>query len=112
MELKITENRPKENTAVLSVEGRLNAVTVGVFKTKIKELVAAENIHLILDLSEVSFIDSSGLSAIVSGLKSTREKDGSLKLVGLRENTKRVFELTRLSKVFDFYPTVDEALST
>ena len=106
MDLQIIENRPRENTAVLSVEGRLNVMTTADLKTKINDLVAAEYIHLILDLSEVSFIDSSGLSAIVSGLKSAHEQNGSLKLVGLREKTKRVFDLTRLSSLFEFYPTV------
>lgn len=111
MDLKITESKPQANTAVLSVEGRLNAVTASELKTKIKNLVSKGDIYLILELAGVTFIDSSGLSAIVSGLKATREKEGSLKLVGLSDKTKRVFDLTRLARVFEFYANVDEALS-
>jgi anti-sigma B factor antagonist len=110
MDLMITESFPKDNTVILSVEGRINAITAGDLKKRIKQLVAKGYIHLILDLTGVSFIDSSGLSAIVTGLKATHEQDGSIKLVGLSKKTKHVFELTRLTRVFEFYQDVDSAL--
>jgi anti-sigma B factor antagonist len=112
MNFYITESIPKENTTVLAIEGRLNAVTVAQLKTRMKELVGSDTLHIILDLAGMTFIDSSGLSAIVSGLKTTGEKGGSLKLVGLSDNTMSIFELTRLARVFDFYANVDEALAT
>ncbi len=111
MELKITERFFGDATVVLVVEGRLNAKTADAFKKRFKQLIFKQYIHLVLDLTEVSFIDSSGLSAIVAGLKATHEKDGSIKLVGLNSRTKQVFELTKLTKVFEFYPDVDSALS-
>lgn len=111
MVLLITEKYFGDATAILSVEGRLNAITADDLKKRIKQLVAKQYIHLILDLTEVSFIDSSGLSALVIGLKATHEKDGSIKLVGLNKKTKYVFELTRLTRVFTFYEDVDSALS-
>ncbi len=110
MSLQITTHHHETNTAVLTIEGRLNAVTANDLKNNIKALVADQKNHLILDLAKVTFIDSSGLSAIVSGLKTTREQGGSLKLVGLSDKTKRVFELTRLARVFEFYPDVEKAL--
>lgn len=111
MELLITERFFDEATVVLVVEGRLNAQTADALKKRVKQLIAKHYIHLVLDLTEVSFIDSSGLSAIVAGLKATHEKAGSIKLVGLNSRTKQVFELTRLTKVFEFYPDVESALS-
>ncbi len=111
MELMISESFPKDYTAILTVEGRINAMSAGDLKKRIKQLITKEYIHLILDLAGVSFIDSSGLSAIVAGLKATHEKDGSIKLVGLNNKTMQVFELTRLTKVFQFYQDVDSALS-
>ena len=112
MDLTITEIKHREKTVVLSIEGHLNAVMGRELKTKIKKLVAEKNIHLILDLAGVTLYDSSGLSAIVSGLKAAREQEGSLKLVGLSEKAKHLFELTRLARLFEFYQNVDEALKT
>ncbi len=111
MELSFTEDRPKKGIAVLSVEGRLNAVTAGELKDKLKRLVSESVYHIVLELAGVTFIDSSGLSAIVSGLKSVREHAGSLKLVGLSPTTKRVFELTRLDRILEFYQDVEEAIA-
>lgn len=111
MDLIITERFFGDATVVLVVEGRLNAQTANELKKRIKQLIAMQYIHLVLDLTGVLFIDSSGLSTIVVGLKATHEKDGSIKLVGLNSRTKQVFELTRLDKVFEFYPDVDSALS-
>ena len=110
MDLTINGVKPRENTAVLAIEGHLNAVTARELKANIKHLVAEKNIHVILDFAEVTYCDSSGLAALVSGLKTAREQGGSLKLVGLSEEAKRMFELTRLASLFEFYQNVDEAL--
>jgi len=111
MALSIKVDHVRPHVALLTIEGRLNAVTAGDLKEKMKTLVARKTVHLILDLHGVDFIDSSGLAALVSGLKSTREVGGSLKLVGLNENTMKVFKLTRLNRVFTFYDQLDQAIS-
>ncbi len=111
MALSIKVDHVRPQVALLTIEGRLSAVTTGELKEKLKTLVAKDRIHLILDLEGVDFIDSSGLAALVSGLKSTREVGGSLKLVGLNENTMKVFKLTRLDRVFTFYDQLDQAIS-
>ncbi len=110
MDLIISEKMPKDGVRVLAVRGRLNAITSGELKDKLKQLVDEGVIDIVLDLSAVTFIDSSGLSAIVSGLKVTREQAGSLKIVGLNPSTKKVFELTRLDKVFELFERVEDAL--
>jgi len=92
MEFEISEERRGEGVVIISVAGRLNAVTAGELKTKIKALIEESFVHVTLVLAETSFIDSSGLSAIVSALKGVREKNGSLKLVGVNANVKKVFE--------------------
>ena len=111
MALDINVDHLEATVALLTLDGRLNAVTTGELKGKLAKLVANDNVHLILDLHGVDFIDSSGLAALVSGLKKTREVGGSLKLVGLNENTMKVFKLTRLDRVFTFYDQVEQAVS-
>lgn len=86
------------------VLGRLDAVTAPQLKARLKALVAEGHRQLVVDLVDVSFIDSSGLSALVSGFKAAREVGGTLKLAGLNEQTRMAFQLSRLDRVFEFYP--------
>jgi anti-sigma B factor antagonist len=57
----------------------------------------------------VSFIDSSGLASLVSGLKLARERGGWLRLAGVNEQVASIFKMTLLDRVFELYPNVDAA---
>jgi anti-sigma B factor antagonist len=94
---------------LLAVSGRVTAVSVGDLRARTKALVAEGRTEIILDLSDVSFMDSSGLAALVSGLKATREAGGWFRVAGVTENVRSVFSLTMLDKVFELYPDVDSA---
>ncbi len=107
---------------------QFNETTVGnilvtrVLDKRIAEAVSSElkttlvghfqNQHgvVVLDLSEVSFIDSSGLGALVAVLKSLQ--GGDLVLCGLGGAVANMFKLTRMDKVFRIFQTADEAIST
>jgi anti-sigma B factor antagonist len=97
--------------AVIAARGRMNAMTAPVMKARIKELIDAGRTEIVCDLHEVSFVDSSGLSALVSGLKATREQGGFLKVAGVNEQVARIFKLTMLDRVFEMYASVDAALA-
>jgi anti-sigma B factor antagonist len=64
-----------------------------------------------VDLSDVRFIDSSGLGALVSGFKNAVTYKGSLALAGFQDQVRSMFELTRLNRVFDIYVSEQEALA-
>jgi anti-sigma B factor antagonist len=110
MELGLKVTMPSEKRAVIAARGRLNAITAPAMKERIQELIVAGRVEIVCDLSEVGFLDSSGLSALVSGLKATREHGGFLKLAGLNEQVARIFRLTMLDRVFEMYPGVEDAL--
>lgn len=63
------------------------------------------------DLTEVGFLDSTWLSALVSGLKGARERAEFLKLVGLDEQVEKILRLTMLDRVFELHPSVEAALA-
>ncbi len=65
--------------------------------------------RVIVDLSDVTFVDSSALGAFVGLLRRLRQKDGELKLAALRPPVLMILELTRLDNVFSIYLTVDDA---
>ena len=98
--------------ATLYVEGRLDAVSALEVKAEIEQLVQAGQVELIVCLEQTPFIDSSGLAALVSGLKTTRQARGTLKLAGLSEQARTVFQLTMLEQVFEIYDQAEEALAS
>ena len=97
---------------VVLMAGRLNAASSPEAKARLKALAGEGSKHLLLDLSELSFIDSSGLSALVAGYKAAVEAGGSLKLACLVPQVREVFALTHLDRVFETYPDVAAALAS
>lgn len=112
MELEITEKRLSETGILLTLDGRLDAVTAPDLRARLKGLVDDGYIELLVDLAGVPFIDSSGLSALVSGLKAARQAGGTLRLAGLDEQTRTAFRLTMLDRVFESYPDTATALNS
>ncbi|MCF6179313.1 MAG: STAS domain-containing protein [Geopsychrobacter sp.] len=90
-------------------EERMDAHNSGTFKEQMLALFDEGKCKLIVDLSAVRFVDSSGLGALVSGFKNASARDGSLKLCGLQPQVRSMFELTRLHRVFEIFTTIDEA---
>jgi anti-sigma B factor antagonist len=68
------------------------------------------NARLVIDLTRVRFMDSSGLGAMLSCLRQLRAKNGDLKLCGMSEQVRGAFEIVRLDRIFDIYPNRAEAL--
>ena len=66
--------------------------------------------NVIVDLSEVSYIDSSGVASLVEALQAAKKQGGQFALAAVSEPTRRVLELARLDKVFTLYDSVELAL--
>jgi anti-sigma B factor antagonist len=77
---------------------------VAEFRTKINKLIEEGNKDFIFNFSECTFIDSTGLGALVSIYKKCAEKGGSIKLKSLNPEVEKLFKLTRLDKVFEICP--------
>ena len=67
---------------------------------------------VIVDLSEVSYIDSSGVASLVEALQAAKKGGGVFALAATSEPTRRVLELARLDKVFTMFESVDEGLAS
>lgn len=93
-------------------EERLDAHNSGNLKTQMLSLFEDGKHDLVIDLKEVRFVDSSGLGSLVSGFKNASARNGNLKLCGLQPQVKSMFELTRLHRVFEIFPTAEEALAS
>jgi anti-sigma B factor antagonist len=106
MDLVVTSH--DENT-VLELSGRLDLNSSSQLKGRVKELLAEGKMNLVLDMSDVNFINSSGLGTLVSILKDVRMVKGRMVVCDLAQYVQEIFEITQLSHIFDIYPTVEEA---
>jgi anti-sigma B factor antagonist len=107
----IVDVRDEAGHKVLVVAGEVDVHTAHTLRHRFAGLVASGVRTLIVDLGGVEFLDSSGRSALVSGLIKFRDVDGSLSLVCPRSQLRRVFAITGLDQVFVIYPTVDAAIN-
>ncbi|MEO8661611.1 MAG: STAS domain-containing protein [Bryobacteraceae bacterium] len=92
------------------LDGRIAADVAPRFKSKLAEYMVDGNRSIVIDLGSVSFIDSSGLGALVSSLKSMG-KDGDLVISSAQGTVATMFKLTRMDKVFRMYDNCDAAVA-
>lgn len=97
------------DASVLACSGRLNMVTAPSLKAAIAEVAGGSQPRVIIDLSDVVFVDSSGLGVLVGGLKLARQSGGDLRLVVRSSQILNVLALTNLDRVLHPYASVDEA---
>jgi anti-anti-sigma factor len=102
--------RPGGATVVRPV-GRLDLLSAAELRQQLAREVAAGRSRLVVDLAQVAFIDSSGLGALIGGLKAARLAGGDLRIARPSEQARIVLELTTLDRVLKPYPTVEEALA-
>ena len=102
-----------DKALVISVqEKRLDAAVALNFKEAIRDLAATEGSPVILDLSQVEFLDSSGLGAIV-GVMKMLGPERPLEIAGLTQGVRKLFRLTRMDTVFTMHdmPPATEAIA-
>jgi len=99
----------EENNSIISVSGDIDAYHSPKLKEEMEKYIKGEAKNIILDLTDVPYIDSAGLGTLVSILRESRNYKKELKLVGLRKNIKRIFEMTRLDKIFLIFDTIEES---
>lgn len=96
---------------VVTVSGEIDLATQGQLRAQLNELIVAGKVNLVLDLSGVSFVDSTGLGALIGARRRVHAFNGSLALVIPNESVMKVFAITGLVKVFDIHDTLDAALA-
>lgn len=97
--------------AVVSVTGELDMATAPALATALDSLIEGGHVQVVVDLSGVSFIDSTGLSVLGSRLRKARASGGRLPVVVTESNLLRVFRITGLHEMFPVVASVDEATS-
>lgn len=94
---------------MVKVDGEVDLSNAAGLRQHLIHQVQEANYNIAVDLSHVEFMDSSGLAVLISGLRRTKEHDGSLVLISPTASVKRVLAITGLDKVFDIYDSVEKA---
>jgi anti-sigma B factor antagonist len=104
------DNLPGD-VALIPLDGRLDFLSAEDARRRFDQAISAGTSRLVVDLSQVSFVDSSGLGALIGGLKLARGAGGDLWLVALTDQAQSLLKLTSLDKVFQTLPTLADAVT-
>jgi anti-sigma B factor antagonist len=110
MNLRVETRNPREGVAVIALGGEADVYTSPRIKQEIVDLLNNGTHKLVVDLTGVEYLDSTGLGVLIGGLKRPRARDGDLKLICDNLRILRIFEITGLTKIFDIYRSESEAL--
>ena len=106
------DSAPSADSAVITIRsGNLDARNVREFKEALQPHLDAHR-AVVLDMSQLDFVDSSGLGALLSSLRVMNNKDGELKLCAMTKPVLALFELVRMHRLFAIYNSREEALAT
>jgi anti-sigma B factor antagonist len=99
----------KPNLAVVKIQAKvMDASNAPSFKEQMEPVIEA-NGNVLLDVSSLEFLDSSGLGAVLSCLRKLTGKGGDMKLCGMTKPVRALFELVRMHRIIEVYNTQDEA---
>ena len=103
--------REVSGVTVLELSGRITlGEGSGELRNKLKDLLKEGKTRLVLNMADVSYIDSAGLGTLVAGYTSARNQGATLKLANLTNRFSETLSITKLVTVFDVYDTVKDAI--
>ncbi len=109
--IKINE-KIVDTVAVCTIEGKLSGIEgKGQIQDQIRDLIERGVLSVVLDLSKVSWIDSTGLGELIASLSSLKKKDGNLVLSNLQSPVQSLLKMTNLTQIFDVYDDFEGAVA-
>ena len=96
---------------VLPLQGEIDLHVSPGIAASLATMVSAHPARLVVDLSGVTYIDSSGLAVLIQAMQNVEEYGGKLTLAGVNENVRSIFEMARLDQFFLIFPHVDAAMA-
>jgi anti-sigma B factor antagonist len=109
-EFAITEQSIDAERHVLAVRGEIDLFTAPELKQVLAESIESGRNHIVVDLTETTFLDSTALGVLIGAVKRLRSRNGALAIVNVDENIAKTFEITGLDQIFTILATRDEAI--
>ena len=102
----------QNDVTIIRPEGEIDTHNCDSLKEVIQKELRSGAKRLLIDMSNVSYLDSAALGVLVSGFKSARASRAQFKLANMQPPVAKIFQLTRLSKFFDIHQNSDEAIAS
>lgn len=109
--MSFSVRKERGDVVLVAVDGQLIVGNRQELKQKVLDALEAGDRKFVIDFTRTGYIDSSGLGVLVSLSKKIRDQGGDLRLAGLNEDLKTLFELTKLDTLFAITDSPDEALT-
>ncbi len=106
-----TSLRHQDGIPVLDVVGEIDIYTTPQFKEAVSEAIDQNKPAIVINMTKVTYMDSSGFGTLLSATKRLRPLDGALYLSGCNEAIQRMLQITRLNTIFGVYATEEEAVA-
>lgn len=103
-------SRAKGELVILDISGEIDLYNAPEIKDIVNKLIEQKKYNVIINLKDVTYIDSSGIGALISSLSNLKKYQGGLKIINVFASVKKVFELTKLTSFFDIYDSEDDAV--
>ena len=107
--MDISEDR-KADAVILSVSGKLDATTAKTFEDRILGVINGGTQRLVVDLSQLDYVSSSGLRVFILAAKRLQTVDGKIVLCSMKDHVRQVFDLAGFSSMLLIYASRDEAI--
>ncbi len=104
------EIRVEGKYLIISLRGELDVESSQEMKSEVRKLISSEAPNVVIDLTNVNYVDSSGLGTLIALQKDARFNGGSLSIVGASQQIRRVMKMTNLDKLFELYDKLDEVI--
>ena len=106
------QTRIENKATVVTINGRLDAVTAPEFEKRIRELIDSGNIYIVVDFEQLDYISSAGLRALLLMAKLLKEKSGKVCFANVKGNVRSVFDMSGFTALFKMENSVAEALAS
>ncbi|TDC87450.1 STAS domain-containing protein [Actinomadura sp. 7K507] len=105
------EHRVEKGLTVVKISGEIDVFTSPRLREALLDIIDNGGAYLVIDLGEVTFLDSTGLGVLVGIYHRLRARDGSMSFMGVNDRVRRVFHVTQLTKIFVLHHSLEDAIA-
>ena len=109
--MDISEDR-KADAVILALSGKLDATTAKTFEDRILGVINSGTQRLVVDLSQLDYVSSSGLRVFIIAAKRLQTVDGKIVMCSMKDHVRQVFDLAGFSSMLSIYASRDEAIKS
>jgi anti-sigma B factor antagonist len=111
VEFAVEHRKERDDLTVVKISGEIDVFTSPRLREMLLDIIENGGLHLVVDLGDVTFLDSTGLGVLVGIYHRLRARGGSMAFMGVNDRVRRVFHVTQLTKIFVLHRTLEDAIA-